>query len=179
MRHTHDGSLNPRIYHHLFVAALTVSACSGADLSSSSSTGQGSIPLESTTGGTSSAGTSPGSTGGSATGSTSNAGTAGKPTGTGGTSSKSAPTWSQLYTNYFASACVSCHGSGTSPSFNSASTMCSALKSSGFIRTGSATLQNLLTWFGGTGSMPVGGGAAPANAVTDITAWQNSGAACP
>ena len=172
MRHNQDGSLNYRIRKHLFIAALTVTACSGADLGSTSSTGQGSNPIDTNTGGTSSAGTLLGSTGGSVTSST-------NAKGTGGTSSKVAPTWAQLYSNYFASACVSCHGSGTSPSFNSASTMCSALKSTGYIRTGSATLQNLLTWFGGTGSMPMGGGAAPANAVADITAWQTSGAACP
>jgi hypothetical protein len=57
--------------------------------------------------------------------------------------------------------------------------MCSALKSAGHISTGSATLQDLLTWFGGTGTMPLGGGAVPANAVSDITAWQNAGAVCP
>ena len=94
-----------------------------------------------------------------------------------------APTWTQLYNGYFASGtsgnCVSCHGAGTSPSYNSASTMCSALKNRGFISNGTATLNLLLRWFNQGGTMPSNSNATPANAVADITAWQNAGAVCP
>jgi hypothetical protein len=57
--------------------------------------------------------------------------------------------------------------------------LCTTLKNQGFIGSGTATLQNLLIWFGGNGNMPQSGGAAPANAVSDITAWQNASAVCP
>ena len=104
-------------------------------------------------------------------------------TATGGATSVTVPTWTQLYNNYFGPGtsgnCLSCHVSGNTPTFNSASTLCSTLKSYGYIQTGSATLQDLLTWFGGSGNMPLVGGAVPANAVRDITAWQNAGAVCP
>ena len=102
---------------------------------------------------------------------------------TGGSASSGAPTWSQLYTNYFgpgtAGDCVSCHTSNPSAQFNNATTMCSALKRAGYIGTGTASLDSLLSWFGTGGFMPANNNPAPANAVADITAWQNAGAVCP
>ena len=102
---------------------------------------------------------------------------------TGGGTGTSAPTWTQLYTNYFATGtagnCASCHGSGTQPTFNSAATLCAALKNSGYIGNGTATLENLLKWFNNGGGMPANNNPTPANAVADITAWQNAGAVCP
>jgi hypothetical protein len=103
---------------------------------------------------------------------------------TGGSSAVAPPTWSQLYTNYFgpntAGDCVAsgCHGpGGNSPSFNSATTMCSALKT---YFGGTISFNSILTWLSRTnGNMPANGAAAPANAVADITAWQNAGAVCP
>ena len=103
---------------------------------------------------------------------------------TGGAQSTSAaPTWSQLFTNYFASGtagdCISCHTSNPTVSFNNASTMCNALKNAGYIGKGTASLDTLLTWFGKGGNMPANNNPKPANAVADITAWQNAGATCP
>ena len=103
---------------------------------------------------------------------------------TGGASAVATPTWSQLYTNYFgpntAGDCVAsgCHGpGGNSPSFNSATTMCSALKT---YFGGTISFSSILIWLNRTnGNMPANGAAAPANAVADITAWQNAGAVCP
>jgi hypothetical protein len=65
------------------------------------------------------------------------------------------------------------------PTFNSAASMCAVLKTYGHIGNGTASLQNLITWFNQGGTMPLGGGSAPPNAVSDITAWQNAGAVCP
>ena len=160
------------------VVGLLGAGCSGADLGSTTNTGQGGSSLVTTaTGGSAGVGdTSVATTGGSWAGSSSKSGT-------GGAASTSAPSWSQLYSNYFGpntpGNCSSCHGAGTAPSFNSASTLCSALKSAGYIKNSSGTLQNLLTWFGGSGTMPQGGGAVPTKAVSDITAWQTAGAVCP
>ena len=175
MRHTHRKSLNLSVVIPCLLASLAGAGCSGADLSAANS-GQGTAPLSSTqTGGASS--TSATATGGS----TSSTGTT---TGTGGASSNVTPTWTQLYNSYFGSgtpgSCTGCHGAGTSPSFNSASSMCTALKSVGRIQNGKATLSNLLTWFGPGGSMPPGGATtSPGSAVDDITAWQIAGAVCP
>jgi len=175
MRHTHRKSLNLSVFIPCLLASLAGAGCSGADLSAANS-GQGITPLNSTqTGGASS--TSATATGGSSS-------SPGTVTGTGGASSKSTPTWTQLYNSYFGSgtpgSCTGCHGAGTSPSFNSASTMCTALKSVGRIQNGKATLSNLLTWFGPGGSMPPGGATtSPGSAVDDITAWQIAGAVCP
>ena len=108
--------------------------------------------------------------------------TGGSKTMGGATSTSAVPTWTQLFTNYFASGtagdCVSCHASN-SVSFNSASTMCSALKKAGYIGAGTASLDTLLSWFGKGGNMPQNNNPKPANAVADITAWQNAGAVCP
>jgi hypothetical protein len=124
---------------------------------------------------------SPATGGAKATGGVSSPSTGGAKA-TGGASSVAAPTWSQLYTNYFgpntAGNCVStgCHSGGVSPIFNSATTMCSALKS---YFGGTISFSSILTWMGKGGNMPANGAAAPANAVADITAWQNAGAVCP
>ena len=99
-------------------------------------------------------------------------------TSTGGTQTASAPTWTQLYNNYFNSACTSCHSS-QSPVFTTAASMCTVLKQYGHIGNGTASLQTLITWFNQGGYMPLDTSPAPGNAVADITAWQNAGAACP
>ena len=157
---------------------LLALGCSGADLSAESRAGhnlglaggQGNGGTGNTTGSTASAGSGGG--GGAATTST-----------TGGSNSSGPPKWTDLYTNYFGPGtsgnCTSCHNTGTSPAFSSAATLCATLKTWGYIGSGSATLQDLLTWFGGAGNMPLGGGSGPTNAVQDITAWQNAGASCP
>ena len=94
-----------------------------------------------------------------------------------------APNWAQLYANYFgpntAGDCVSCHGTGTNPPFNSAESMCSALKLQGYVVTGTAGLEYLIEWFGLGGTMPQTGGTPPPNAVSDIWAWENAQAVCP
>jgi hypothetical protein len=103
----------------------------------------------------------------------------------GGTTAASAPTWSQLFSDYFgpntAGDCVAsgCHGSGNSPSFTNASTMCSAMKNSGIIGNGTASFDSVLKWFNKGGIMPQNNNATPANAVADITAWEKAGAVCP
>ena len=98
------------------------------------------------------------------------------------TSTTPAPSWTELYDGYFgpgtAGNCVSCHSSQT-PTFDSAATMCAALKTQGWIVTGTAGLEYLISWFGLGGAMPQNGGAAPANAVNDIMAWENARAVCP
>lgn len=99
-------------------------------------------------------------------------------TSTGGTQTASVPTWTQLYNNYFNSACTSCHSS-QSPVFTTAASMCTVLKQYGHIGNGTASLQTLITWFNQNGYMPLDNSPAPANAVADITAWQNAGAVCP
>jgi hypothetical protein len=37
----------------------------------------------------------------------------------------------------------------------------------------------LISWFNKGGSMPENNNPAPANAVAEITAWQDAGAVCP
>ncbi len=177
-------SSNLNIVVLALVAALAGAGCSSADLGASN-TGQGTNPLNtSSTGGANTGTNTTVATGGSTSAAGTNAGAGGTATSaTGGGPSNSAPTWTQLYNSYFGSgtsgSCTSCHGAGMQPSFSSASTMCSALKQVGYIQNGTASLQNLLTWFGKGGNMPQGGGATPPNAVADITAWQNAGAVCP
>jgi hypothetical protein len=156
--------------------------CSGADL------GAGTLPNHNigSVGGTPTGGTT--GAGGNAAGSSTISGstvgggnsTAGgaSVTSTGGTQTASAPTWSQLYANYFNSACTSCHSS-QAPVFTTAASMCTVMKTYGHIGNGTASLQTLITWFNQGGYMPPGGGTAPANAVTDINNWQNAGAICP
>jgi hypothetical protein len=94
-----------------------------------------------------------------------------------------APTWTELYDDYFgpgtAGNCVSCHATGTSPVFDSAETLCAVLKSQGYIVHTVADLEYLIEWFGLGGTMPQGGGAPPPNAVNDILAWENAQAVCP
>lgn len=105
---------------------------------------------------------------------------------TGGASSNNAPTWSQLFTNYFAKGtagdCITCHGTNgvahQFAAFNDATTMCTTLKNLGYIP-GQLNVV-LSTWFGGNGlGMPQNSNPTPANAVADITAWQNAGSVCP
>jgi mono/diheme cytochrome c family protein len=164
--------------------ALIAVGCSGADLGAGTTTqGTTSLGTTATGGASSTTGNGSGQTGGT-TGTSTKANTGGAgTTATGGGSSASAPTWSKLYTSYFGSGtagnCVSCHGAGTAPSFNSASTMCTALKQRNYIQNGSSTLDKLLTWFGGNGTMPPSGGAAPANAVNDINSRKAAGSVCP
>jgi hypothetical protein len=56
--------------------------------------------------------------------------------------------------------------------------MCAVLKQYGHIGNG-ASIMTLITWFNQGGYMPLDSSPAPANAVADITAWQNAGAVCP
>ncbi len=175
---------------YLIAGVVVALGCSGTDLSAGSGAGQnlglvggqGNGASSNTTGSTLSGGSA--ATGGfSAIGGTSAASGATTSTSTGGNSGSGVPTWTQLYNNYFGpntiGNCASCHNAGTSPTISSAATLCAVLKSEGYIQNGTATLQDLLTWFGGSGYMPLGGGAGPAIAVQDITAWQNAGAVCP
>ena len=167
------------------VSALLL-GCSGTDLSAP---GGPSLSLLGSTGGQSDGGASDVTTSSASAGGANGAGGSGSTVGgtlsvgTGGTTGDAAPTWTQLYNAYFgpgtAGDCVSCHASETSPTFNSAATLCTALKATGYIGNGTATLQSLLTWFGGSGSMPLTGGTPPANATKDILAWQNASAVCP
>lgn len=156
--------------------------CSGADLGAGPGINRSIGSVGSTpTGGTNGAGGNAGSpTDGGSTSVGGGNGVVGgaSVTSTGGTHTASAPTWTQLYSNYFSSACTSCHSS-QSPTFTTAASMCAVLKTYGHIGNGTASLQTLITWFNQNGYMPPGGGPAPANAVTDITAWQNAGAICP
>ncbi len=168
--------------------------CSSADLA-----GNGAGGPETATGGALSTGGSVSTGGADATGAASATGSASatggarsaggaKATGgaansaTGGASASTTPTWSQLYTNYFgpgtAGDCVAsgCHGSGNQPPFNSATSMCTALKS---YLGGTISFNSILNWLGKGGNMPANGAAAPANAVADINAWQSAGSVCP
>lgn len=107
---------------------------------------------------------------------------------TGGAPSTSAPSWAQLWTNYFQPACASCHASsatvGSRRVFANAAQMCTYLTSAGQLN-GSAspalisTSQSILNWFSSRGSMPEGNTTVPANAVNDIKAWAAAGAVCP
>jgi len=161
---------------------LVAFGCSGTDLSADSKAGRNLELIGGQTNGGAVSTTGSNTSSGSSTlgGSLANGGGTAV---TGGASGNTVPTWTQLYSSYFgpgtSGSCASCHASGNAPTINSAATLCVALKNSGYILNGSATLQNLLTWFGGSGNMPLGGGAGPANAVSDITAWQNAGAVCP
>ncbi len=151
--------------------------CSGADLGAGGGTNRnigsvGNTPVGGATGvgGNATGSSNPG-------GSTSVGGATGAATSTGGTQTASVPTWTQLYNNYFNSACTSCHSS-QSPVFTTAASMCTVLKQYGHIGNG-ASLATLITWFNQGGYMPLDTSPAPANAVADITAWQNAGAVCP
>lgn len=103
----------------------------------------------------------------------------------GGTTAAVAPTWSQLFSNYFgpntAGDCVAsgCHGSDASPTFTNAASMCSAMKNNNVIGNGTASFDVVLKWFNKGGIMPRNNNATPPNAVADITAWEKAGAVCP
>ena len=174
---------------YMAVGLLLALGCSGTDLSAESKAGrnlglaggQGNGGVGNSTGSNVSTGST--ASAGSFAGGAGAAGGGTAISNTGGSSNSGPPTWSDLYTRYFgpntAGDCASCHNTGTAPAFSSALTLCATLKSTGYIQNGSATLQNLLTWFGGSGTMPLVSGANPGNAVQDITAWQNAGAICP
>jgi hypothetical protein len=178
MPELHFARRAPHLSHVMIAAVVSALGCSGTDLSAGSRNGSNSeMNGGQNTGGAGNAAGVAAPGGSSAVGGTPNSGTAG------GASGNTAPTWTQLYTAYFGPGslgnCTSCHASGNSPTFSSAATLCTALKNAGYIQTGSATLQNLLTWFGASGNMPLGGGVGQPTAVKDITAWQNAGAVCP
>jgi len=167
-------------------------ACSAPPGEGGSSAGGQSTSVQDSTGGSNSTGGSGMAAGGSTTTGGSGTAAGGHATGgavavggasKGGTTAAAAPTWSQLYSNYFgpntAGDCVSCHGSGVSPTFTSASSMCSAMKSYGVIGNGTAHFETVLKWFNQNGIMPQNNNPTPANAVADITAWENAGAVCP
>ena len=149
--------------------------CSGTDLGAGSGRNIGPVggtPVGGATG-----------VGGNATGSSTSVGGGSgvggaSATPAGGTQAASTPTWTQLYNNYFSSSCTSCHSS-QSPVFTTAATMCTVLKQYNHIGNGTASLQTLITWFNQGGYMPLDTSPAPANAVADITKWQNAGAVCP
>jgi hypothetical protein len=153
----------------------TEPATGGAPSTGGAAQQGGSNPLGS--GGATSRGGSVSAMGGTRATGVGGAGRTGGAAATGGAPT-AAPSGTQLYNNYFATNCVSCHGAGQSPPYNSAASMCSTLKTFRYIGNGSASLQTLIRWFNQGGSMPPTG-AAPANAVADITAWQNAGAVCP
>jgi hypothetical protein len=89
----------------------------------------------------------------------------------------SAPTWSQLFTNYLASGtegdCRGCHSQGSS-----ASSLYSWLNGRGYMTAPNPTLlssaRDGLTWYGG--GMPTNGAPSNAQAVTDFNAWAAAGA---
>jgi|GEM_PF-6842028 len=163
----------------LAIVAVSV-GCSGTDLGAGSGVGGrfGSIG-GSTSGGTKGTGGSTSATGSSgAGGATASGGGNGA---TGGNLSAAGPTWTQLYNSYFASGtdgdCVTCHGSGTSPAFNSAASLCTVLTSWGYIQ-GAQSMKDLLTWFNSGGNMPLGGGTSLPSATNDISAWETKDGKC-
>ncbi len=89
----------------------------------------------------------------------------------------SAPTWSQLFTNYLASGtdcdCRGCHSQGSS-----ASSLYSWLSGRGYMNGTNPTFlsstRDGLTWFGG--GMPPNGAASNSQAVSDFNAWAAAGA---
>ena len=161
------------------VGSVGLVACSAPPGEGGGSAGGQTSNLQESTGGSVAMGGSGAAGGGPATGGAAAVGGATK----GGTTAAAAPTWSQLFSNYFgpntAGDCVACHGSGVSPTFTSASSMCSAMKSYGVIGNGTAHFETVLKWFNQNGIMPQNNNPTPANAVADITAWENAGAVCP
>ncbi len=155
-------------------------ACSAPPGESGNSVGGQSSNVQPATGGSATMGGSGAAGGGHTTGGAAAVGGAAN----GGASTAAAPTWSQLFTNYFgpntAGDCVAsgCHGSA-SPTFTGASSMCSAMKSYGIISNGTASFDLVLKWFNQGGVMPRNNNPTPANAVADITAWEKAGAVCP
>lgn len=126
-------------------------------------------------------------TGGAAPGQGGNNATGGTPN-TGGATTAVAPTWSEVWTNYFEPACASCHANsatvGSRRVFANARQMCTYLTTAGQLNgTTSPALisssQSILSWFNTRGSMPEGNRTVPANAVNDIKAWAAAGAVCP
>lgn len=156
-------------------------ACSAPPGEGGNSAGGQTSNAQDFTGGYGATGGSVAAGGGNATGGLTAVGGATK----GGTTAAASPTWSQLFSNYFgpntAGDCVAsgCHGSGISPSFTNASSMCSAMKNSNVIGNGTASFDVVLKWFNKGGIMPQNNNATPANAVADITAWEKAGAVCP
>jgi hypothetical protein len=94
-----------------------------------------------------------------------------------GSTQPSAPTWSQLYTNYLGAGtdcdCKSCHSQG-----NSASALYSWLSGRGYMSAPNpsflSSARDGLTWFGG--GMPPNGAASNSQAVSDFNAWAAAGA---
>ena len=94
----------------------------------------------------------------------------------GGPPPPTAPTWSQIYANYFGSGtigrCNGCHSQGSS-----AKNLYSWLQGKGYISGTSSPLvdssQSDLSWYGG--NMPPGGGSS-SKAVSDMNAWAAAGA---
>jgi hypothetical protein len=172
----------------LALLALNVTACSGSEGNSSdpgsaggSTDAAGGIA---TTGGALGSGGALQGQGGRATGGAVSAGG----TAAGGAMSSSAPTWTQLWTNYFQPQCASCHQSsatvGSRMVYSTAAQLCTFLTSQRQLN-GTTTpplvsaSQSVLVWFNPAGSMPEGVPTPPANAVNDIKAWATAGAACP
>jgi hypothetical protein len=162
-------------------ACLVGSGCAATDDSSSSDSGFG--------GGQAVGGSSSASQGGSVSGvGGASSATGGAGTSVGGASNSSAPTWPQLWTNYFQGACASCHSSsatvGSRLVFSNAAQLCTVLTTNRQLNgTMTPSLINantsVLNWFSSNGSMPEGNNVAPANAVNDIKAWAAAGAVCP
>jgi len=150
--------------------------CSGTDLGAGSGRNIGSVGAP--VGGATGVGGNAAGGGSTSFGGSNGAAGSASVTSTGGAQTAGAPTWTQLYNNYFNSACTSCHSS-QSPVFTTAASMCTVLKQYNHIGNGTASLQTLITWFNQGGYMPLDTSPAPANAVADITKWQNAGAACP
>lgn len=110
--------------------------------------------------------------------------------GQGGTASTTAgaPTWNQLWANYFEPQCSSCHADtsivGSRKTFASASQLCTFLTGQRQLNgsTSPALIsgtQSVLVWFNPNGSMPEGNPGAPQNATRDLRAWAAAGAVCP
>jgi hypothetical protein len=99
-----------------------------------------------------------------------------------------APTWNQLWSNYFQPRCATCHASsntvGTSRVFNNAAQLRTLLRNEGQLNGTTtpaliSTSQSVLTWSSANGRMPEGNAIVPANAVNDIRAWAAAGPVCP
>jgi hypothetical protein len=113
---------------------------------------------------------------------------AGGASATGGASNSAAPTWTQLWTNYFQGQCASCHQSsgtvGVGKTFANAVQLCSILTDRGQLNGTTnppliSASTSSLVWFNKNGTMPLGATTAPGNAVNDIKAWATAGAVCP
>jgi hypothetical protein len=106
----------------------------------------------------------------------------------GRTAAGNAPSWDQLWTNYFQPKCASCHADSATVSsrrvFNTAAQLCTFLTNQRQLNGTTnppliSQTQSVLNWFNPNGSMPEKDNTTPTGAVADIKAWATAGAVCP